>query len=53
MQPCRQQYNQERLYIGEVTGEATSSSELPDHTTSEYNLSEDIFSEIESEISIK
>ena len=34
-------------------GEAASSSELPDHTASEYNLSEDIFNEIESEILIK
>ena len=42
------------VIIGEATGEATSSSELsPDRTASEYNLSEDIFSEIESEISIK
>ena len=31
----------------------TSSSDLPGRTASEYNLSEDIFSEIESEISIK
>jgi hypothetical protein len=40
-------------YIGEAAGEATSSSELSDRTASEYNLSEDTFSEIESEISIK
>ena len=33
--------------IGEATGEATSSSEPSDRTASEYNLSEDIFSEIE------
>ena len=37
-----------------IIGEATSSSELlADRTASEYNFSEDIFSEIESEISIK
>ena len=41
------------VIIGEATGEATSSSEPSDRTASEYNLSEDIFSEIESEISIK
>jgi hypothetical protein len=33
-------------YHVQDSGETTSSSELPDRTASEYNLLEDIFSEI-------